>query len=60
MDQYNIGQVVATLKIHARAAAVLSNETPDRFVVTVARNNGAFMDVFTDEASGIEWLFSDK
>jgi hypothetical protein len=61
VDRYQMGEQLADAgRLSVRLAMVARAELidPHRFGVTVARNRGLDVDVFTSEATALAWLLS--
>jgi hypothetical protein len=56
LDRYEVGVAAARAFGERRVAVVERPERNERFFETVARNRGASIRDFTDEAQALEWL----
>ncbi len=60
MDRYEIGVAAGRLLLGIKVAVIATRAVVDHFAETVARNRGAVVGVFTEEAAALKWLLGPE
>jgi hypothetical protein len=60
MDRYEMGVAAGRLLVGVKVVVIATRAVVDHFAETVARNRGAVVGVFTEEAAALKWLLGPE